>query len=471
MQDVTLTQILAAVLAAFLILGVSFHLRSRSRSALVMWLVSAGAVPYWFGLNAVVFIPWLSIASLVLLLALWRPRRDGASAPDRLVLALAGAVCLGIPLAGVAPGDALVILGSWIVPYFAGRLAARRLAAEDVVMALAWFGILVGAISIVEYAADFHPFVGLGLGNQAASTWHWIQYRGGVPRSEWVFGHSIALGNVIAICIPFIYSAPRMRASIRVFGILLAIGGVALTFSRSAIVAAVVGLVIAIVVPQARVVGPRLALALLVPIGAVVLGPMVVTPLLSAAGELAESTAIRLQMLSLLPTIKVFGASGTYVQLADGQTGHLGAGYEGGAARTVDNSAVLLGLNAGWIPVVLFCIIVAWAALKAFGEDRSPAAVAVASQVGTIMTVAMITQYGSLFWFTVGLAFGASEAARTARSASQSTALGEVQNTLVRGARSRALGSGPTIPVEPVARIFHGAAGLCRDGAGGVALG
>lgn len=105
-------------------------------------------------------------------------------------------------------------------------------------------------------------------------------------------------------------------------------------------------------------------------------------------------------MLALVDLVKPLGAAGNAVADSDGRIGYAGPS---GLFRNVDNTLLVFGLQLGWLLALIFGGFLAVIFWKAWAYIRGPFSVAVLSQLGAVATVAMITQYASLLWLTIGL--------------------------------------------------------------------
>ncbi|MBD8535935.1 hypothetical protein [Plantibacter sp. CFBP 13570] len=405
----------SVVLATAAFLGICFVLaaisifRHRSQAALTFWLAVACFVPYWLSAPTTPFVPLLVIVTGVVALSTLRRRHVRFRPSDWCLIGLGVVAGVAAATGAADLNDALVLLGQWVVPYFVGRALFLDLGMAQIARMVAIAVGLVAACAVVELALDWHPFTALTFADSFTfRTWAWIQYRGGTPRSEWVFGHSIALGNILAMGIPFaIFAGFRTPATAALVGLMLI--GTGATLSRNALLAAVLSLGLSILILRAHTIrtGLRILVVSVMVLASILVLPMIAESFSAAGDEVSDSSNYRLLMLSLLPTIRIFGSSGTYVQLYDGQMGYLSSAYAGGAARSVDNSFVLLGLNMGWLAVGLAVMAILFIAIGVFRGSRNPALIALVGQVPTIMTVAMITQYSSFFWLVVGIASAA----------------------------------------------------------------
>ena len=153
--------------------------------------------------------------------------------------------------------------------------------------------------------------------------------------------------------VPFAFFA-RIRAWVKVVGVSLMVAGVAVTFSRNALVACRYWFGVESLACQQGYFSPTAFTIEYCRRGCGGRDHFARDTSLDSAGdEVKSSTDYRFQMLSLLPDIRFLGVSGTLYTLSDGQPGYASTDYLSGAARSVDNTFVLLGLNVGWLAVIL----------------------------------------------------------------------------------------------------------------------
>lgn len=373
---------------------------------LAIHLIVVCAVPYWFGLSlGGVFLPasLLSTAA-VLALSVLAPRQP-PSGVDLLLIGL-GVATLAAAFTDASYAQWLNLLLAWVLPFVLGRRLGGVLAPDVVSRVFLSLAAALAVWSLVEFAFDWHPFVSLGRVGSSGDVWSSIQYRGGLPRSEGAFGTSIVFGNVLALFLPFVFSAPVPRR-LKAFVVVLVVAGVAVTFSRNSLIALVIGILLSSIQLRARAsMAARLTSA--VATGSVLL--MLAAVYLSstaefATNEIANSTAYRQGYLSLVDTLKPIGSATSLFEYAPGRFGYASVAYPGGLATSIDSSAVLLALQFGWVPaIVLLALYVAivLSALRSPGRMNA-ALVGAAALVPSVLTVAMVTQLPYMFWFIVGL--------------------------------------------------------------------
>lgn len=394
--------LLGGVAAAVVVVA----LAARSpRAAFVIWLLSIMTVPYWVGAQVSGYLPVATLAGALVLVPflrgvaqVWLNRVDVA-----LLAFVLGATALTV--VGLSPrGTWLVLLDQWALGYVLGRVFAERLDREWLYRALAVAGGVLGALAVAELLADWHPFVGLYFPNSSYTTWSPIQYRGGQARSEWAFGHSIALAGVLAATVPFIVRA-HLRSLTRA-GLLLGVfGGLAATGSRGGLLAAVLSLALSLLFLRKLRMGVRLAVGAVAGAVGVFASSSLFEITLSATAETESSTGYRVSLFErLLPDLHMIGpAAGTRL-LSDGNLRYR-------SFTSIDNAFLNLAMQYGWLLTLLLIGLLVVAAFRVTRRGE-PAVIAVVGQVPLLLTVSMITQYQVFFWAVAGVAAAATAAMR-----------------------------------------------------------
>jgi hypothetical protein len=229
---------------ASLCLFAAFCFTSRQRHRRVaIWLIALLVVPYWatvgIGNQSV---PYSSASGMVLLLAI-RPGRGRIRVVtiDRLVMSFL-ILALTAVLLGLSEGrDARELVGHWVVFYLLGRIVGVTFDWNRLEALLARLGAGLGAAAILEFAFSVHPFTALADGSTSAAIWAPIQSRGGLTRSELSMGHSIALGCVLAMLVPFVLAHYR-SSFYRLAAVAIICGGALSTFSRTGIASVVIAI-------------------------------------------------------------------------------------------------------------------------------------------------------------------------------------------------------------------------------------
>ena len=386
----------AMVLAACVaILSVVFvPLRNRRTSLLVLWLVIVLATPPWISLQLAGYrIPVAAVASLAVIVVSIGYSKLTWILTDSLALLLAVTCVLAVTISTSPLHLATQALFEWIACYAAGRFLLRGvnypLVANRVAGLIGWAAVSQG---LLQYnVSQIWPFTYSAVG----SRWTTLQERGGQIRAELTMGHSIALGAVLTILLPFALMRNKTLIDrILLVGVLL---GVLATFSRSSMMAAFIAVAISIFVSEMDAVKKGVAIlgcAIVAWAAVLVFGDVVSSS--SNSAELTDSTAYREGLLGLTQLIQLLGVADSAIPAPDGVT------YTWGRFYSVDNGLLYVGLYLGLIAVVLY---VAWI-LSGFRNSLrngwNPFSTMVVAQVPFLLTVAPITQYQNVFWLFVG---------------------------------------------------------------------
>jgi hypothetical protein len=368
------------------------------------------AVPYWIGVSkgnlfvpAALFVTWLLLALGVSGIRHLRARES------LLLFALLASALCAVVFERSAVGDWFDLTLVWGGCFLLGLALSSRVGVADASRFVAVVGALLGSWALLEFILDWHPFVALIRAGGPYNVWAPVQSRSGHVRSEAAMGHAIALGNVIALCVPFALSA-RMGGVRKLAVLTLCFAGVVVTYSRASLITAVIGLVLSVVVlrlgglsrttRQLTLVAAALAAVLLLP---TYFASMSST---ETQAEVSASSEYRANYVSLLSGIRWLGPAANRVLLDNGHFGYASADYHGGVVRSVDNSILLVGLQFGWLALAIFVALLASLAMRIMQSRTNPAMVAVIAQTFAVCTVAMITQFAYAYWITVGLAVG-----------------------------------------------------------------
>lgn len=409
-----LAMMLGVVVAVYLAVG----LRKHPRAALVIWLACIVLVPVWLEVRIGASLQPLSVLAVCLLPAVllnWRgPFRLG----DWLLVVFAGASTVAWLFYDTPQYAWAAVFTQWIAAYLVGRSLGPAAGGEWVTKALAVTGAIVGAWALIEYLLAWHLFEQFAV-ELDRSGWHGIQIRGSFARSEGAFGHSIAMGGFLALCVPFVI-ASKTTMPRRLLMLGLTVGGTFVTFSRGAIIGVAAAIVLSLLFLTAGVLskGARAWLIVLTVAAAAVVIPTTLSLFDSVSSDLSASTDYRQNLaISFLPDLHPLGI-GDGIQFTDnGRQFYRQFG-------SIDNEYALLGLQFGWVPLVILCVGVVAVVVRLIRRRGGPADVAIASQAVVLFTVALITQYGLAVFFVAGLAVGlgsanSSEAALKLRSTNE----------------------------------------------------
>lgn len=373
-----------------------FLLRAMPRAGFALWTAVMFLVPVWVGVALGII--WPAILALTVAMLVANVHRIELLAGD-VLMAVFVVMLLGLHVLGrVGLGETVVGVIEWAVPYAWGRVVLARVDVRWVSTAITLCACVAALLAIVEFATTWNPFILIPGQEPLYSSWNTLQERGGIVRVEGAFGHSIALGAALAVSTAFAVAAP-WRTAPKLLAVGLLGAATVLTFSRTGIVTMVITLVLAVWLLPSLTRRFKIIVTAVGLVGGLVALP-IVSSVLDAAGREAEGSAgYRTDLLVLLGQVDLLGNAGPWQSLVSGDF------YLGYFARSIDNALMLALLRYGVVPTaVVLAVIVSAAALALRRESRSPAAIAVLGQLPSLVVVALITQYGALLWFTVGLA-------------------------------------------------------------------
>ncbi|PFG15653.1 hypothetical protein ATK74_0173 [Propionicimonas paludicola] len=330
------------------------------------------------------------------------PRRYGLA--DLGVAIFFAAGLLPVLVGGASLSTVFILLTEWVLGFLIGRFVFGIVGPERIYATIVVVFAVAAGFGIFEFVADFHLWKILGPHNRLYNLWAQIQYRAGLPRSEGAFGHSIAFGCAMAMAVPMVY-ATRFKPWLKV--VLTGILGVAVlvSFSRAAMLAAAIGLLVIAIRGAAGVDrASRGAAWLSLGLGGLGLVPIVFQVIEQAGSEASGSATYRGQLYDLVAVMKIVGRT------AAAQTSLTGERSVDGF-RSIDSQIVLTGLSYGWLMMLIGLVLLGIAVVLVLIGRSSPAMVAVVAQLPALASVALITQYGTLFWIVVGLAVASRVAA------------------------------------------------------------
>lgn len=407
------TALLAVAAGAAVIIAI-ISCRAWPSAAFVAWVLVLFFVPVWVGVTVGAFWAAVTLMTLLMIAVNW------SAVPLRVAdLWIAAFVVVSVSLfalGSVTLSAMTIALLEWIVPYIWGRIVLARVGKRVIVRTIAIVAVVAAALTILEFALHFNPFVLIPGSGEAYTTWRPLQQRGGVMRAEGAFGHSIALGASLAMSTAFVVATRwrlvPMLLSVTVIGVATVV-----TFSRAALITLVVTLVLAVFfLPgvSARIRAGFVAAAV---VAFVSVSPLLDSVFGDAGSDLEVSGDYRSDLVVLLDQVRLIGNAGDWTTRVSGDD------YLGYFARSVDNALLVLLLRFGWIPTGLLVAALLCAALTVVRRTtRNPPGIAVVGQLPSLVVVALITQYGMFLWFCVGLALSwGHQSDREADRASAST--------------------------------------------------
>jgi hypothetical protein len=405
------TVLLAAVVLSVGLLGAVVMARAP-RTALAAWLIALCAVPVWAGVTLVIdwephVVATLGLTvSLVLALAAGRGRTAFRLTWADGLMAVFVAVSLVPALVGRAGiSEVFQLLAGWTASFLAGRLIGHRIPLTWVYGAVAVAFTGVAALALVEFSTGWNPFVLIPAANDLHGAWAPIQERGGQARAEGAFGHSIALGAGLALAAPLTLAAP-FRPVVRLLALAIQLAACVVTFSRIGLATAVLGVALTVLVVRtglpARL---RWMIVGTLAVGAAASASLITSVFAAAGSEAADSADYRVDLLTLLPSVRLFGQASSLQRLPDGEQFF-------GSFSSVDNALLLLALDYGWVPLALAVLLLLTAVGAVVTRRATPPTLALVAQLPALVSVALITQYATLTWFVAGLAVFSQAAAR-----------------------------------------------------------
>lgn len=372
-----------------------FLFRASPRATFAVWLIVLFFLPVWVGASAGFF--WAAV-TLVTLLAIAASLHDvRLTAADGLMAAFALLCLVLFALRSASLSATVIALLEWTVPYIWGRLVLARVPAAFLIRAIAAVATAAALLALLEFATGTNVFVGIP-GPGPWTEWSQLQPRASFLRAEGAFGHSIALGAALAMSAAFVI-ASGWRTPIILLSLAAIVGGIVVTFSRIGLgtAALTIGLSMLLLPGLSRAL--RGAIAVGAALAAAMILPFLGDVFLEAGDEAGGSADYRGGLLSLLGEVQILGTAGDW-------TGRTAGGvYLGAYARSVDNTLLVVALRFGWIPALLVLAMFVLVAIALIARQRAdPASIAVAAQIPALFAVALITQFGMLLWFLVGVA-------------------------------------------------------------------
>ncbi len=301
------------------------------------------------------------------------------------------------------------LLAVWAVAFVLGRLISQVVEPEWIYGAFGVFGAVAGAGALLEFVTGRNVFVRY-LGNNTGlyTLWGVLQARGSVIRAEGAFGHSIALGITLGVSVCLVLGS-RFRPSVKTALALLAAAGSVVSFSRSGILTALLAVVLMCLFLRGTL---SRTFRVVVLLGVAVAAAVAVRPILAvfaSSDEAGGSALYRGELLGLVRSMRPLGLTGDFSVTTTNQASI-------GSFGSVDNALLLFGLLYGWVPLLAVLAAAVGGVVLVLRRRATPATIAVVAQLPALFTVALITQYAAVAWFTAGLAVGTQALVRAAPS-------------------------------------------------------
>ena len=364
----------------------------RPRLAFVVWMLSLTMMPVWVSLHLVATVPAHCIVALLAVAANINRRALKMTRFDAYFSLFVGVTFAAVLLADSTWASWSAIVFRWAVTYLAARVLLSSTGTSFAVDVIAVVFGLVGALAVLELFLVWHPFTGWNTGTLEFTIWHPIQVRNGGDRSEWAFGHSIALGGSLALSIPFIVRSSYGSLA-RVALLIAVVAGIATTGSRGAVIAAALTAIICLAYSTNSRVWRTSAIVLCIPALALVanfLAPIFQDWARGGSGEEQVSFDYRNYLYSTyVPRFEWFGRSPLY--------------DISGGKLSIDSEIVNLGLAFGWIVLVGAMIPLTISTYRIINGRATTAEISIVGQIPLFITVGFITQYESLIFLIVGI--------------------------------------------------------------------
>jgi hypothetical protein len=387
-------------LLAGLVAAVTFH---SPRALFLVWLILTCAIPAWFGAAERGFWEAGTLIGLIVLPGLGyhllRSRLE-LNLGDGLVILLTLAV-VGSVLVGDSPrNQAVNFCFVGLVPYALVRFLAPSLELNWIYRVTVIVLTVLAALATLELVTGIHPFTS-SFPDSPTSFWADIQDRSGIARSEVTFGHSLALGGALAMAVPLALGSTLGRRW-KVTTLVLLLLGVISTQSRSAMIAALLGILLFVFVQRfsrardrAIIIGSTIALVLLF-VGFFLL--------FFTDRESVDSIVHRGDIYSdLFPNFNFIG-------IADSFTISGGVSTFAGKEISIDSAVLQMGLLYGWLAVLIVTVGLLTPVVRVFSGKSSLPDIALAAQIPMLLSVWLITQYYPIVWMLIGLVVAAAGA-------------------------------------------------------------
>ena len=216
-------------------------------------------------------------------------------------------------------------------------------------------------------------------------------------RSEAAFGHPIVLGAVLASTIPFTMMARGFSTTTRVLLFSLTAGAIFVTGTRSAILAAVLGVIILVLGGHRHMkFGTR---AVLVALAVVAAFPAASWLMATRADDDVEISSRGRERLysNVLKDSHTLG-------IADFRARGQGGALLWRGRKSIDSTPIYISVTYGLFVAALFCLGLLIVLRESFSRRAGPAVIALAAQLPVLLTVAPITQLRTWWFALAGMA-------------------------------------------------------------------
>lgn len=304
------------------------------------------------------------------------------------------------------------------LPYAVFRcLTLDRMTIERVAACVVGSAIVLSFVGIAEHGGTPNPFFTLLPADYQAGQWAHAETRAHSVRAEATFGHPIAFGMFLATALVFAVAMALTTERVWLRAVLLGSCGLMVlaladTLSRGPLIAAVLGTATWLLISARRLKVLRLAAVIALVAGVVVGTPVlgIVQHLVSASTEADSreglSTQYRLEILAVAKDPAELSLLGR----ANENGGITQAVFDRTGLTSIDSEFALVYLTAGLLSLLAFFAVVLLAVRVVGLSGLSPVerawAVAMAAACLNLLTVALLTQHGELFWSWIAVLAG-----------------------------------------------------------------
>ena len=399
-------------------------------NVLALGLAAVAVVPFYTGQYLVGSIGITPMTALCLVLL---PSALAAARSVRLhvldiavgVMVVVRGIAFLLNYEGGVGATAALLLGV-ALPYSVVRILSCR---PDFPRAAALPLVVVAAalavVGIREREGVPNPFFALAGGYQSEQ-WARPELRFGTARAEASFGHPIAFGMFLALalvlCLVLVLvttsAAARLALTAAAALVLLALTA---TLSRGPLVVAVLAVATWLVLD-----GRRVDVLRLLPLGAVVVLALVLTPALATVQALVEqssgdtresrSAEYRLEVLEVVLDEEQFGLLGAESRQAESVGGSVALRT---GLKSVDSEYAVVYLTSGALALGALLVVAAAMVRTSARRGLQPLerawSLGMAASCVNLLTVALLTQHSELFWAGAAVVAGIEQRYRAAR--------------------------------------------------------
>lgn len=368
--------------------------------ATMVALISLGIIPFWVGTGlsgffvSVHLVTFAAAIAGILVNGLARFRLNIAD----LVLAAIFLITLASVFLYFSSLSQAYVYFQWMVAYWFGRMAVTAFGFRRVFSVIAVVFPLVAVLMVFESLTHINLWqTYMALNNSEFHEYASQQVRGGVVRGEGPFGHSIAAGSALAVMAVLTLDA-RMRTWVRILVLAVLGTGILVTVSRISLVTVVLGVVLTIVLARTNLTRTAkwVIFGMLAAVGTA--SYTVLSEVFAESGaEASNSASYRVWLLELVGTVQPIGYASSFNRSTSGFASF-------GGFRSIDSAVLFYALTNGWVPTIILLVLMAAAVVQLVRGRGGVATAVLVAQLPALFSVALITSYSSVFWFSAGIA-------------------------------------------------------------------